>query len=85
LSGGELPALVVMEAVSRFAPGFLGKEASLEEINGSFPTYTRPEVFVPTIGRGKEKKRKGWPVPKVLLSGNHKSITEWRKRKGAFS
>ena len=50
LSGGELPALVLMESVSRFVPGFLGKEESLEEINGSFPTYTRPEFFVPKKG-----------------------------------
>lgn len=74
LSGGELPALVVMEAVSRFVPGFLGKEESLEEINGSFPTYTRPEIFVATKG-------KRWRVPKVLLSGDHKKIAEWRKFK----
>lgn len=73
LSGGELPALVVIEAVSRFIPGFLGKEESLEEINGSFPTYTRPEVFA-----AKDKK---WSVPRVLLSGDHKKIEEWRKGK----
>ena len=72
LSGGELPALVLTEAVSRFIPGFLGKGESLEEINGSFPTYTRPEIFAP-------KKGKKWPVPKVLLSGDHKKISEWRK------
>jgi tRNA (guanine37-N1)-methyltransferase len=72
LSGGELPALVLMESVSRFIPGFLGKQESLEEINGSFPTYTRPEIFSP-------KKGKKWHVPKVLLSGDHKKIEEWRK------
>ena len=74
LSGGELPALVLVEAVSRHIPGFLGKEESLEEINGSFPTYTRPEDFIPAQG-------KKWSVPKVLLSGNHKDIEEWRKKK----
>ena len=73
LSGGEIPALVLMEAVSRHTPGFLGKEESLEEINGSFPTYTRPEVFSPAKG-------KRWIVPPVLLSGDHKKIAEWRKR-----
>jgi tRNA (guanine37-N1)-methyltransferase len=73
LSGGELPALVLMEAVSRYLPGFLGKEESLEELNGSFPTYTRPEVFSP-------KKGTKWSVPKVLLSGDHKKIDEWRKK-----
>ena len=73
LSGGELPALIVMEAVSRFVPGFLGKQESLEEINGSFPTYTRPEVFEP-------KKGKRWSVPKVLLSGDHAKIQAWRRK-----
>jgi tRNA (guanine37-N1)-methyltransferase len=72
LSGGELAALVLMEAVSRQIPGFLGKEESLEEVNGSFPTYTRPEVFSP-------QKGKKWNVPKVLLSGDHKKVEEWRR------
>ncbi len=71
LSGGELPALVLMESVSRYLPGFLGKEESLEEVKGSFPTFTRPEVFV--VGKKK------LAVPKVLLSGDHKKIKEWRK------
>jgi len=74
LSGGELPALIVVEAVCRFVPGFLGKGESLEEVNGSFPTYTRPEVFVPAAKKGKK-----WAVPKVLLSGDHKKIEKWRK------
>jgi tRNA (guanine37-N1)-methyltransferase len=73
LSGGEIPALVLMEAVSRQIPGFLGKEESLEEVNGSFPTYTRPEIFSP-------KKGKTWGVPSVLLSGDHKKVDEWRKK-----
>jgi tRNA (guanine37-N1)-methyltransferase len=77
LSGGELPALVVAEAISRFVPGFLGKEESLEEVNGSFPTYTRPEVFAPAAKKGKKQKK--WSVPKVLLSGDHKKVQEWRK------
>jgi tRNA (guanine37-N1)-methyltransferase len=71
LSGGEIPALVLMEAVSRHVPGFLGKKESLEEVNGSFPTYTRPEIFIPIKG-------KKWNVPKVLLSGDHKKIADWR-------
>lgn len=73
LSGGELPALVLMETVSRHIPGFLGKEESLEETNGSFPTYTRPEIFVPEA-----RKSVRWKVPEVLLSGDHKKIAEWR-------
>jgi tRNA (guanine37-N1)-methyltransferase len=73
LSGGEIPALALMEAVSRHIPGFLGKEESLEEVNGSFPTYTRPESFM-------LQKGKSWDVPEVLLSGDHTHIAEWRKR-----
>lgn len=73
LSGGELPALILMESVCRFVPGFLGKKESLEEYKGSYPTYTRPEVFSPAKGRP-------WRVPKVLLSGNHREIERWRRR-----
>ncbi len=68
LSGGELPALVLIEAVCRYIPGFLGKQESLEDIKGSYPTYTRPEK----IGQ--------WKVPGVLLSGNHRKIAEWRRK-----
>ncbi len=71
LSGGELPALVLMESVCRFVPGFMGKHESLEDFKGSYPTYSRPEVFVP-------KKGARWAIPKILLSGNHKKIDEWR-------
>lgn len=67
LAGGELPALIVTEAVSRQIPGVLGKTESLEDIKGSYPVYTRPPVW---------KKHK---VPKELLSGNHKEIEKWRK------
>ncbi len=81
LAGGELPALILMEAVSRHLPGFLGKGESLEEVNGSFPTYTRPEVFIAksNIAKAKRKIQK-WSVPKVLLSGDHKKIAAWRRR-----
>lgn len=72
LSGGELPAMIVIEAVSRHIKGVLGKQESLEEIKGSYPVYTRPEVFV-------TKEGKKWSVPSVLLSGHHKKIEEWRR------
>ncbi|MEK7608498.1 MAG: tRNA (guanosine(37)-N1)-methyltransferase TrmD [Patescibacteria group bacterium] len=75
LSGGELAALVLAESTSRFLPGFLGKLESLESVNGSFSTYTRPEKFFP--GRSK----KSWDVPRVLVSGNHSAIKKWRARK----
>ncbi len=73
LSGGELPALVVMEAVSRHVKGVLGKEESLEEIKGSYPVYTRPEAFITDNGQTLK-------VPETLLSGDHKKIGEWRKK-----
>lgn len=74
LTGGELPALVVIDAVSRHIPGFLGKEESLEEKRHGIgvPVYTRPEAF--------GWKGKTYRVPNVLLSGNHKKIEEWRKQ-----
>jgi len=73
LSGGELPALVLIESLSRLIPGFLGKYESLEYTRGSWPAYTRPAVFSP-------KKNIKWKVPNVLLSGDHKKIEEWRKK-----
>jgi tRNA (guanine37-N1)-methyltransferase len=80
LSGGELPALVLMEAVCRFIPGFLGKRESLEDFKGSYPAYTRPEIFVAQAAAGKARAMKKWRVPKVLLSGDHRKIAEWRRR-----
>lgn len=70
LSGGELPAAIVAETVARLIPGILGKRESLEELKGTYPTYTKPEVV--------KIKRKNRRVPKVLLSGNHKEIEKWR-------
>ncbi|MDP3956667.1 MAG: tRNA (guanosine(37)-N1)-methyltransferase TrmD [bacterium] len=74
VSGGELPAMVVIDAVSRKLKGFLGKHESLEEVKGSYPVYTRPEAW--TI-KGKRLR-----VPGVLLNGNHKEINAWRRRAG---
>lgn len=71
LAGGELPALVLAEAVSRQIRGVLGKDESLEEKKGSYPVYTRPEIF--SAGRQK------WRVPKILLSGHHSLIEKSRK------
>ena len=81
LMGGELPAMIVLETVARLLPGVLGKLGLLKERVSQekgffeYPQYTRPEVF-------KDKKGKTWHVPKVLLSGNHKKIEEWRKKYG---
>ena len=80
LMGGELPAMVTIEAISRLVPGVLGKEALLKERitkSGGFieyAQYTRPEVF---IAAGKK-----WKVPDVLVSGDHKKIEEWKKAHG---
>ncbi len=75
LTGGELPAMVLIDAVARQIPGVLGKEESAAEESFSkaldrkkeYPHYTRPEVF------------RGRKVPPVLLSGNHKEIEKWRR------
>ena len=67
LSGGELPAMILVDTVARQVPGVLGTRESLEEIKGSYPVYTRPEVF------------RKWKVPKDLLSGHHEKIAEWRQ------
>ncbi len=73
LTGGELPALVVIDAVSRQIPGVLGKRESLEEERvASSDVYTRPEVLI--------HKGKRYRVPKVLLFGHHKKIEEWKKK-----
>jgi tRNA (guanine37-N1)-methyltransferase len=72
LTGGELPAMVVIDAVVRLLPGVLGSEASsLDDSHASglleYPQYTRPAVY------------RGWSVPEVLLSGNHAQIDKWRR------
>ena len=72
LTGGELPAMVLIDCISRQIPGVLGKYESLEEERvSSSEVYTRPEVL--------KYKSKNYKVPKVLLSGNHKKIEEWKK------
>ncbi len=79
LTGGELPAMIVVDAVTRLLPKVLGEPESLKEESffiktkeGGFtleyPQYTRPAEF------------KGWKVPKILLSGDHQKIKEWREK-----
>jgi len=73
LNGGEIPALVFLEVISRYVPGFLGSEQSVEEETFSdglleYPQYTRPPVI------------RGMEVPEILLSGNHAEIKRWRRR-----
>jgi len=74
LSGGEIAAMVVVDAVVRLLPGAVGDEQSVKEDSFyrgllDYPQYTRPAKFL------------GWEVPEVLRSGNHQKIQEWRKRK----
>jgi len=73
LSGGEIPAMVVVDAVVRRLPDALGSEVSLEEESHAqglleYPQYTRPAEF------------RGWSVPQVLLSGHHAEVARWRRR-----
>jgi tRNA (guanine37-N1)-methyltransferase len=73
LTGGEIPALVFIDAVSRYLPGFLGCKQSVEEDSFAqglleYPQYTRPPIF------------RGLAVPEVLLSGDHARIASWRRR-----
>lgn len=77
LTGGELPAMVLLDAVARLVPGVLGDDESAKEESFSralkgkkeYPHYTRPEVF------------KGLKVPEILLSGHHANIRKWRQSK----
>lgn len=73
LTGGELPALVMTDAIARNIPGVLGAEASLDKESHTedgyleYPQYTKPEKY------------KKWSVPEILLSGDHKKIEAWRE------
>lgn len=71
LTGGELPAMVLIDSISRYVEGVLNEESIKEESFSSryleYPQYTRPEIF------------NGKKVPEILLSGNHKKIDDWRK------
>jgi tRNA (guanine37-N1)-methyltransferase len=73
LSGGEIPAMVVVDSITRLIPGVLGNAESLAEesfvgnATKEYPQYTRPEDY------------KGWKVPEVLRSGDHKEIKKWRE------
>ena len=81
LTGGELPALVVLDAVARFVPGVVGDEQSVAQDTFSrgilnHPQYTRPA----TIRSAGEAGERDLDVPEVLMSGNHAEIRRWRKR-----
>lgn len=79
LTGGEIGAMTILDSVTRLLPGVLGNEESVisesHTIKGEleYPQYTRPEIFKTNSG-------KAYQVPKVLLSGHHKKIEEWREK-----
>jgi tRNA (guanine37-N1)-methyltransferase len=74
LTGGELPALTMIDTITRRIPGVLGDFSSIEEERVASPdVYTRPEVI--------EYKKKKYRVPKILLGGHHKNIEEWKSEK----
>ena len=74
LTGGELPAMFILDVVARQVPGVLGNIDSIEERRvASSEVYTRPEVFI--------YKSKKYRVPKILLSGHKAKIEEWKKKK----
>lgn len=73
LTGGELSAMIMIDAISRLVPGVLGNNESASSDSFSmglleYPHYTRPSDY------------RGWPVPEVLLSGNHREILAWRRK-----
>ena len=77
LHGGELPAMVLLDSVSRYVGGVLSEDSIKEESFSNnlleYPQYTRPEIF------------NGQKVPEVLTSGNHKEINKWRKEQSLIT
>ena len=73
LTGGEIPAMILVDSITRLIPGVLGNAASIEVESHSeegyleYPQYTKPDSFME------------WKVPEVLLSGNHEKIAQWRE------
>ena len=83
LTGGEIPAMVIADAVTRLIPNVIKPDSLLEEsfsnldisisnLNREYPQYTRPDVY------------KGWKVPEILLTGDHKKIKDWRQTNQPF-
>jgi tRNA (guanine37-N1)-methyltransferase len=82
LTGGEIPAMAIIDSITRLLPGVIKQESLAEETfslknKKEYPQYTRPEVFTYKDGSGKIKKIK---VPSILLSGNHQKIKEWKNK-----
>jgi tRNA (guanine37-N1)-methyltransferase len=80
LSGGEIAAAVVVDAVTRYVPGVVGKEESILRDSFSDPAAVRQLVEHPHYTRPAEFR--GWKVPEVLISGDHEAVREWRREAG---
>jgi tRNA (guanine37-N1)-methyltransferase len=89
LSGGEMPAALIIDAVTRLLPGALGNEASSQ--NESFQNYSAPAVPASSLSREREvlldfphftrpAEYRGWKVPDVLIGGNHAEVAKWRRQ-----
>ena len=97
LTGGEIGALTIIDSITRLLPGALGNSESAKNESHAIPgilehpQYTRPKVFFPSpLTRGArgvltDGKFKSYRVPKILLSGHHKKIEEWRKKHNKHS
>lgn len=79
LTGGEIPAMTIVDSVSRLIEGVVGNKESIKEESFSkkdyleYPHYTKPKLFSPD-------KKTNWKVPEILLSGDHRKIDDWRKK-----
>ena len=95
LTGGEIPAMAIVDSIARLLPGVLGNIESAKQESHSdpgvleYPQYTRPEIFTAPLPAPHSEARAGikgvggikkYKAPKVLLSGNHQNIKEWRKK-----
>lgn len=78
LSGGEIGAVVIVDAVARYVPGVVGKEGSVLKDSFSDPAALDPTVEHPHYTRPAEFR--GWPVPEILISGDHEAVRKWREQ-----
>ena len=78
LSGGEIGAVIIVDAVARYVPGVVGKEGSVLKDSFSDPAALEPSVEHPHYTRPAEFR--GWPVPEVLISGDHEAVRKWREQ-----
>jgi len=82
LTGGEIPAIVIVDTVTRLIPNVIKPESLLEEshseMNAEYPQYTRPPIYKPSL------LKKAWKVPEILLTGDHRKIKDFRQKNQPF-